>query len=82
LKNGQKVIYLSDGTIDTWTSFDLFDKCSSHECHHLIDDHYIRNRNIIKDIMICSGFSPLVSEWWHYSLIDEPFPNTYFDFEF
>jgi D-alanyl-D-alanine dipeptidase len=57
-------MYLSDGTIDTWTSFDLFDKCSWHECHDLIDDHYISNRNILKDIMIKSGFIALVEEWW------------------
>ena len=26
------------------------------------------------------GFAPLESEWWHFRLIDEPFPETWFDF--
>jgi D-alanyl-D-alanine dipeptidase len=27
------------------------------------------------------GFSEYKSEWWHYTLLAEPFPNTYFDFD-
>jgi D-alanyl-D-alanine dipeptidase len=30
--------------------------------------------------MEASGFSPYASEWWHYTLRDEPYPDTYFDF--
>jgi D-alanyl-D-alanine dipeptidase len=26
------------------------------------------------------GFNPYSSEWWHYTLKDEPYPGTYFDF--
>jgi D-alanyl-D-alanine dipeptidase len=26
------------------------------------------------------GFNHLPSEWWHYGLRDEPYPDTYFDF--
>jgi D-alanyl-D-alanine dipeptidase len=26
------------------------------------------------------GFNSYECEWWHYSLRDEPYPNTYFDF--
>jgi D-alanyl-D-alanine dipeptidase len=26
------------------------------------------------------GFAPYPQEWWHFTLEDEPFPNTYFDF--
>ena len=26
------------------------------------------------------GFSAYDCEWWHYSLNDEPYPDTYFDF--
>ena len=31
--------------------------------------------------MVKQGFKPLNEEWWHYTLKDEPFPNTYFDFD-
>jgi D-alanyl-D-alanine dipeptidase len=27
-----------------------------------------------------SGFQQFIREWWHYSLVDEPYPDTYFDF--
>jgi D-alanyl-D-alanine dipeptidase len=30
--------------------------------------------------MVECGFDPYDCEWWHYSLRDEPYPNTYFDF--
>jgi D-alanyl-D-alanine dipeptidase len=31
--------------------------------------------------MIENGFRPATTEWWHYTLMDEPFPDTYFDFD-
>ena len=30
--------------------------------------------------MQASGFSSYEREWWHYTLKDEPYPDTYFDF--
>lgn len=38
------------------------------------------NRKILRDLMIKNGFSPYNKEWWHFTLINEPFPNTYYDF--
>jgi D-alanyl-D-alanine dipeptidase len=29
--------------------------------------------------MLAAGFRPLETEWWHFTLEDEPFPETYFD---
>jgi D-alanyl-D-alanine dipeptidase len=26
------------------------------------------------------GFKPYPYEWWHFTLADEPYPDTYFDF--
>jgi D-alanyl-D-alanine dipeptidase len=31
--------------------------------------------------MLRHGFNPYANEWWHYTLADEPFPETYFDFD-
>jgi D-alanyl-D-alanine dipeptidase len=31
--------------------------------------------------MEAAGFVNLPEEWWHYTLKDEPFPDTYFDAE-
>ena len=38
------------------------------------------NRMILRKAMLRHGFKPLPSEWWHFTLRDEPFPETYFTF--
>lgn len=38
------------------------------------------NRMILRKAMLRHGFKPLDSEWWHFTLRDEPFPDTYFTF--
>ena len=30
--------------------------------------------------MLENGFKPFNGEWWHFTLINEPYPNTYFNF--
>jgi D-alanyl-D-alanine dipeptidase len=39
-----------------------------------------KNREHLRRIMEVCGFEPYKCEWWHYSLRDEPYPNTSFDF--
>ena len=39
-----------------------------------------KNRMILRKAMLAHGFKALDSEWWHFTLKDEPFPNTYFTF--
>lgn len=39
-----------------------------------------QHRMILRQAMLRHGFKPLDSEWWHFTLRDEPFPNTYFTF--
>ena len=34
----------------------------------------------VPDAMLRHGFKPLDSEWWHFTLRNEPFPDTYFTF--
>jgi len=38
------------------------------------------NRLLLRTLMIKHGFAPYSKEWWHFTLVDEPFPDTYFDF--
>ena len=38
------------------------------------------NRMILRRAMLAHGFKPLETEWWHFTLVNEPYPNTYFDF--
>lgn len=58
---------------------DLMDAVSHHGARgvpHLES----RNRQSLREIMEAAGFLPYDVEWWHYSLRDEPYPHTYFDF--
>lgn len=45
-----------------------------------INEEQYRNRMILREAMMRHGFKPYESEWWHFTLIDEPYPNTYFTF--
>jgi D-alanyl-D-alanine dipeptidase len=38
------------------------------------------NRMILRRAMLRHGFKPLDTEWWHFTLATEPFPDTYFTF--
>jgi len=31
-------------------------------------------------VMMARGFTPYAQEWWHFTLRNEPYPNTYFNF--
>ena len=37
------------------------------------------NRMLLRLLMVEHGFKPLKEEWWHFTLKNEPFPETYFD---
>lgn len=38
------------------------------------------NRNLLRGLMLKYGFVPYTEEWWHFTLDNEPYPDTYFDF--
>ena len=38
------------------------------------------NRMILRTAMLRHGFKPYDCEWWHFTLKDEPYPDTYFTF--
>ena len=38
------------------------------------------NRMILRRAMLAHGFEPYDCEWWHFTLADEPYPDTYFTF--
>jgi len=58
---------------------DLMDPVSHHEAGG-IEPVEARNRRHLRSVMAAGGFTAYEREWWHYTLIDEPFPDTYFDF--
>ncbi len=44
-----------------------------------INEAQFRNRMSLRAAMIRRGFKPIDEEWWHFTLADEPWPDTYFD---
>ena len=38
------------------------------------------NRMLLRRTMLAHGFKPLESEWWHFTLANEPYTDTYFNF--
>lgn len=68
-----------DGSpLDMGTPFDFFDALS-HTENPAIAPEATTNRMLLRDIMTEAGFRNYVNEWWHYTLNDEPYPDTYFD---
>lgn len=66
--------------VDMGGVFDYFGERSHPDYTEGLTDEQIANRNTLRDIMVKNGFKPLDTEWWHFTLEDEPYPDTYFDF--
>ena len=45
-----------------------------------ITPEQFEHRMILRRAMMAHGFQPLASEWWHFTLRNEPYPDTYFNF--
>ncbi len=66
-------------TLDMGTDFDYMDE-HSHAMREDISIVAYQNRGILRKLMEKYGFKVIPEEWWHFSLVDEPFSDTYFDF--
>jgi D-alanyl-D-alanine dipeptidase len=69
----------ADTSIDMGTGYDCF-SVRSHTMNRGVGPQQRANRLLLKEIMESAGFTNLAEEWWHYTLADEPYPDTYFDF--
>ncbi len=65
--------------LDMGGTFDYFGELS-HPDYKKITKQQYKNRMILRNVMIKHGFKPLEEEWWHFTLKDEPYPDTYFTF--
>ena len=71
---------LPGGFVDMGGTFDLFSPIS-HPDYKKLTMKQKHNRQILRDAMMKAGFKPLESEWWHFTLKNEPYPDTYFNFD-
>jgi len=70
----------SGNELDMGSPWDFFGEISHHDSP-LVDEVATANRNLLKNVMVKYGFRPYANEWWHYTLEEEPFEETYFDFD-
>ena len=45
-----------------------------------VTQQHKQNRMMLREVMARHGFKPYDSEWWHFTLKNEPYPGTYFQF--
>ena len=55
-------------------------KTGKYKGNAKITAEQFHNRMILREAMMRHGFKPIDVEWWHFTLKNEPFPNTYFTF--
>ena len=65
--------------VDMGSPFDLFSE-KSHPGYKGITDEQYENRMLLQHVMVRNGFVPIDCEWWHFTLKNEPYPDTYFEF--
>lgn len=65
--------------LDMGSAFDYFGPQSWTD-NVEIDPGQRANRILLQEVMKKHGFKPYDKEWWHFTLANEPYPDTYFDF--
>ena len=65
--------------VDMGSPFDMFSEVSHPDYKGITEEQY-NNRMTLRNVMVRNGFEPIDCEWWHFTLKDEPFPDTYFEF--
>ena len=77
--------------VDMGGRFDMLDPSSHPECggnpvtgmyrsNDTITEAQFRNRMLLRRTMMRHGFRPLHTEWWHFTLRNEPYPDKGFTF--
>ncbi len=65
--------------LDMGSAWDLFDEISNTDSNHITQPQQA-NRYLLKHLMAQAGFSAYDMEWWHFSLAEQPYSDTYFNF--
>lgn len=65
--------------LDMGTNFDFMDE-RSHALTKQIHNRARSNRFYLRSVMQQGGYVPYDKEWWHFTLQNEPYADTYFNF--
>ena len=66
--------------LDMGGTFDFFGEISHAQTALPLTGAQRENRALLQSLMLESGFRGIDSEWWHFTLENEPYPDTYFAF--
>lgn len=69
----------TDLPLNMGSCFDFFGELS-HPGNKNVPIEVYENRQYLQNLMQRYGFTGIHTEWWHFTLDNEPFPDTYFDF--
>lgn len=65
--------------VDMGSPFDFFGEISHPDYRWVTPEQY-QDRMLLRESMQRCGFKPLAEEWWHFTLENEPYPDTFFTF--
>ena len=65
--------------VDMGSPFDFFGEISHPDFPGVTETQH-EHRMLLRTLMLSHGFQPLASEWWHFTLENEPWPETFFTF--
>lgn len=65
--------------VDMGGTFDFFGEISHPDYKEITEEQY-ENRMLLQEAMTSHGFKGVETEWWHFTLEEEPYPDTYFTF--
>ena len=68
-----------DNSIDMGTGYDCLDK-TAHVFSKSTTKKQRYQRYLLRKVMMQNGFYPYSKEWWHFTLRDEPYKKSYFNF--
>ena len=66
--------------VDMGGPFDFFGEISHPGYRKGLTEEQVAMRMLLRETMAKYGFKPVSSEWWHFTLRNEPFPDQQFDF--
>lgn len=66
--------------VDMGGVFDYFGAVSHPDYREGLTKIQLDNRCLLRKVMLENGFRGIDSEWWHFTLVNEPYPDTYFSF--
>ena len=69
----------NDYDVDMGGTFDYFGY-RSHPDYPSLTEQQRMNRNLLRSVMLNHGFRGIDTEWWHFTLNNEPYPHDYFNF--